>query len=440
MPKNRLKLDWKITDAQGRADFVQDYVKTLDFEPNEEELEVLGNYLLFGKDEDGKNGVQKGDYQIETRFKAWTPYEPLSLEELQESPGFNEGYLQPIAADTVVPKITRQVFDREEALAKTEGQLRDDFLALFSQIDETEYLIGIYELEIGKRNKPIRAELINRLGADACARLADKAKTLNRRAYLFKKHELVELRSQQYVLAESYMENSINSRDCRWYTSAPIQRFDSDIPVYPLGFKYAGRNLVFKDENELRAELYTEEQLKEVSNLVNKEKKYKGFYFDFENADHVYELLMNLEDIYYGLNDQDVESNEKQLVDTIDYYIGFSDLTDLQIDILRMKIEKKKNQEIVEFVNQKYDTNYTANYISTIFRQKIIRQIVDSVSYHRRIVENLFFPENFKKCNCCGRSYLVDGRNFVKKTRARDGFSNTCKRCNRDDRERRKKD
>lgn len=440
MPKNRLKLDWKITDAQGRADFVQEYVKTLDFEPNEEELEVLGNYLLFGKDEDGKNGVQKGDYQIETRFKAWTPYEPLSLEELQESPGFNEGYLQPIAADTIIPKITRQVFDREEALAKTEGQLREDFLSLFSQIDETEYLIGIYELGIGKRNKPIRAELINRLGAETCARLADKARTLNRRAYLFKKHELVDLRSQQYILAESYTDNSIVSRDYRWYTEAPVQRLDADIPVYPFGFFYEGNNLIFKSEEELCADAFSEKELWEISELVNRERKTGGFFLDFENADHIYGLLMNLEEIYYGLNDQDIDSNDQFLVKTLDYYIGFADLSELQIDILKMKVQKRKNQEIVEFVNQKYDTNYTANYISTIFRQKIIKQIVDAVSYHRRIVENLFFPENFKKCNCCGRSYLVDGRNFVKKTRARDGFSNTCKRCNRDDRERRKKD
>ena len=103
-----------------------------------------------------------------------------------------------------------------------------------------------------------------------------------------------------------------------------------------------------------------------------------------------------------------------------------------------MKIKKIKNPDIASYINNKYGKNYTANYISTIFRQKIIKQICENVEYHFNIVENLFYPENFKQCNTCGKTYLIDSKNFVKKAKSKDGFSNRCKKCDKNDRERRK--
>ena len=51
------------------------------------------------------------------------------------------------------------------------------------------------------------------------------------------------------------------------------------------------------------------------------------------------------------------------------------------------------------------------------------------------ILENIFCPEEFKKCICCGEVLLRDPKNFVRKSRAKDGFVNKCKRCDKRDRE-----
>lgn len=115
-----------------------------------------------------------------------------------------------------------------------------------------------------------------------------------------------------------------------------------------------------------------------------------------------------------------------------------ADLNEMQSEILKMKCDKVKNPDIASYINKKYKKNYTANYISTIFRQKIIKQINEAAEYHLRLVENLFYPENFKECNCCGKTYLIDPKNFVRKTRSKDGFANRCKKCDKNDRERRK--
>lgn len=53
-------------------------------------------------------------------------------------------------------------------------------------------------------------------------------------------------------------------------------------------------------------------------------------------------------------------------------------------------------------------------------------------------MENIFFPENFKTCKDCGRVFLRNELNFVRKSKSSDGFSPRCKECEKLLRERRK--
>ena len=62
-----------------------------------------------------------------------------------------------------------------------------------------------------------------------------------------------------------------------------------------------------------------------------------------------------------------------------------ADLNEMQSEILKMKCDKVKNPDIASYINKKYKKNYTANYISTIFRQKIIKQINEAAEYHLRL-------------------------------------------------------
>lgn len=52
---NRLKLDWTLSTSAERKKFVDEYISNITFEPSEDELETIANYILFGKDEDGLN-------------------------------------------------------------------------------------------------------------------------------------------------------------------------------------------------------------------------------------------------------------------------------------------------------------------------------------------------------------------------------------------------
>ena len=59
---NRLRLDFKLTTTDERQRFIRKYLQRPEFTsrpPTEEELETMGNYLLWGKDpETGLNAKQ----------------------------------------------------------------------------------------------------------------------------------------------------------------------------------------------------------------------------------------------------------------------------------------------------------------------------------------------------------------------------------------------
>ena len=50
----------------------------------------------------------------------------------------------------------------------------------------------------------------------------------------------------------------------------------------------------------------------------------------------------------------------------------------------------------------------------------------------------IYFKEEFKTCNTCGKTLLKTSENFVKKERSKDGFTNRCKKCDKVERQRKK--
>jgi hypothetical protein len=125
----------------------------------------------------------------------------------------------------------------------------------------------------------------------------------------------------------------------------------------------------------------------------------------------------------------DPSSNLASLLRTLQFYVEQAGLNDLQQEILQRKLNKEKNTDIARTVNSKYGKSYTPNYISTIFRQRIIPKINEAAKMHKEIIANIFFPENFKKCSTCGEIKLRCPENFTRKGRSADGYSARCKRC-----------
>lgn len=446
MATNRLNLDFSLSTTEERKNFIDNYIQRPEFTlkpPTNDELEMMGNYILWGKDKDGLSSTQRKEIQIETRNKTWTKDNVDSLEGLMENPAFNEGSV--IAPTLAVPKIPKQNFSRSEALRNAPEYERKQLTELFKRIDTTELLCNFYEFAKGKRKEPPRDELLERFSALEVDELKAKGESLTQYHYLKLRHLLVELRREQYTIKDSYTY-TIHKRPSttqRIDIAVTPGTFDTEISVFPMGIYSQEKTslLVFKPLEELIPKNYTEEQLNLISKYYwrkqNETRKDKN-YFDFTDIESVYNLILQYNDLAASADAENVENNIYQLLKTLDYYIIQTELTDVQKDILDMKIKRFKNQTIASTVNQKYGKTYTANYISTIFRQKIIKEINDTAAYHSLILSNLFFAEEFKTCTTCGRTYLRDARNFVRRSRTKDGFANRCKSCDKIERQKKK--
>jgi hypothetical protein len=71
---NRLKLDFSLQTNEERSQFLQEYLSQkmfIDYPPDEEELETMADYILWGKDpETGKNGKQMG-LELHSKHGTW---------------------------------------------------------------------------------------------------------------------------------------------------------------------------------------------------------------------------------------------------------------------------------------------------------------------------------------------------------------------------------
>jgi hypothetical protein len=124
----------------------------------------MGDYLLWGKDPvTGKNGKQMG-LDLKSKHGTWDDSPTESLDALMEQPMFNESALS--ALGTTQFRTKKEVFSREEALAEASPTVQQSFLTLFSEIDRLDFLISQYELNHGRRTKPIRAELVKRFSEE----------------------------------------------------------------------------------------------------------------------------------------------------------------------------------------------------------------------------------------------------------------------------------
>ena len=150
--------------------------------------------------------------------------------------------------------------------------------------------------------------------------------------------------------------------------------------------------------------------------------------FDFRKESNLAEFLELREDF-----------RDTPLQQIFTYYAREANLSESQNDLLARKLRGETNAHIAQALNETYGSHYTDNYISTIYRQKIIPQIATAARVHRELLENLFFPENWKVCSGCGRLLLRSNDFFVKKSRASDGLTGRCKRCDKEERARKSK-
>lgn len=412
--KNRLNLDFSLSTNKERAEFISKYIPTLQ-SPTESELSTMADYILWGVDPVTlKNPTQ--DKSIELNSK-WSPKEIDSLDELKESPTFNEAQIS-----TLPLKTKKEVFSREEARAHATPFILEKLEILWREIDSLELLLNFYELANGRRTE-IRPSLLSRFSPEEIAQIQSNA-ALTQYAYLKKRHLLVEKRREQYTFKDSY--SSLITRSTPLIYSEPEPLI---IAALPCGLK---------TQSQLAASIFPLNRLPTPSDftsippsLLNSflSQPSTSFIINFQNPDHLYSIFQDYIESYESLEAAPSDSYIPSILNTLHYYISIARLDPMHHDILRMKIQKITNYDIASYINKTYNKTYNSNYISTIFTKKILTSIADAALIHSQTIQNIYKPSSFKTCKGCGRTLLINNHNFIKKSNSKDGFSSKCKEC-----------
>lgn len=500
--KSTLSLDWTLETAVERTDFLENYLANRTIPLSESDLEMCGNYILWGRGSNGLNAEQEGYVQLERRNSTWASSanarQVSSIEELTENPTFDEAQFHSLADTTY--KTPKPNFSREECLRKAPPEFIPMLRDLFSRIDRVELSIGFYDRAHGKRKTDLPERLTRKFSPEELFDLEERALSWTNGQYLKKKHLLVELRREQYTIKDSF-SNSLMARPTNKFVEEVSPTFcgpeseEDGFLVLPLGLSGFARQAQGKSKSinwflefeELAGKkddpAYQTQARKLECRLVERgicqPKKASRAHADRavkkaqDPQGGVSNSMANLESpktpkstfaalpqksvIPFGfltidfrdpthicrlLDSQKLlitDPSLSQVRDTLDFYVRQANLTPVQQKVLELKLAGKQNMDIKEIVNKEFGRSYQTNYISTIYRQYVAPAIADAATRHLEIVRAIAEgPERFKHCSVCGRLLVESETYFIHKSRAKSGFSTRCKQCDHDYRQRRK--
>lgn len=396
---SKFQLDFSIYSSKDRMEAI----KNIDLSSlTKTELETVTNYVLYGKDEDDTSCVDRKEIQIKSKFNSYNKDKHISLDELMESPTFDENIF--LKNKTIYKKVKPSI-DRDKA-AQIPGMEE-----LWKEIEKMDRILKENTGELEKtKDTP----------------------TLDKKQIYYLKHQLIELRTQQYYLMDSYFPTIQLQRNKAEFHSNIIDS-QMNYPILPRGTMSSQDDQLFKFpklDDSPQIKIYTEEEVEEIKET------YKP-YFDFRDPLHIYQLIQHYEEIK-DCSQKNPDSPLNNLLWTLDFYIGKANLSEQQLLIIRDKKLRIPNKEIAQHLHDELGIYHQENYISTIWN-KCVNLITEAVELNYDEYLCRKYDKAWKKCTRCGEYLLRDSRNFVKKAKAADGLTSRCKKCDKEIRQLMKK-
>lgn len=405
---SKFQLDFNIYSSKDRLNSIKSInLSTL----TKTELETISNYILYGKDEDGTSIVDRKEIQIKSKFNSYNKERNnVSLDELIESPTFDENIL---LKQKNIYKKAKPSIDKEKA------KLIPGMAALWDEIDRLDRILRENKGDIEKQ---------------------PTTPTLTQKQLYYLNHQLIELRTQQYYLWDSYYPATQLQRNKAEFHGNIVDE-QLNYPIFPRGLMSSQNDIEFKFPKQAQTSAqasansptYTHSytapppaQQLDVDELVKQNKPF----IDFRNPDHIYELIQHYKEIEDGIR-HIPDSPLHNLLWTLDFYIEKANFNEQQMLILEDKKYKMPNKAIADHLMRELGIYHQENYVSTIWN-KLVGLIAEAVelNYDEFLCRN--YEKAWKKCTRCGKFLLRDSRNFVKKSKALDGLTSRCKECDRE--------
>lgn len=412
--KKPYSLNFEIEKDTERLAHIEHVLDTVERKPTQADLELMASYILYGRDDNGQNAVQRKEIlDLDKRYKTFRTRDERneSLDELMESPLVDQTTFHDIGTKTHylrrLTKIERPRYAPDGTLLEKGDSDIPGMVELWKSIDRLERIVAISEGKITPRE--------------------DETDILAQNSYnLYQlKHMLVDLRRQQYYLKDAYKpalrflntrsggQHSIDfTSDAAYWLSPEEWQQKADSYLLPMDRD--------PDHHEHRT---LPDGTTEIKWTIRHQE------FDWENIEHIKALIE-----YYGAiyqqNYDDTMSWGRTLIYDFDRYADAANLTEEQEYILMRRIDHASYPIIQQEVLEKFGIKYSDNHICTIAMHQIPKAMALAARKRRLIVET---PDSEKKkCTRCGRLLPRDTAFFTLHGERKDGLASRCKECDRE--------
>lgn len=410
MAKKQYSLNYNIERDTDRLAAVQDILLNLEKEPNSTDLETMASYILYGKDESGKNAVQRKETtDSDKRFKSFkrAADKVQSLDEIMENPlADQQSFKSALEKDIYTkkkPTIAKPKYDKAGNLIDAGDSDIPGMIELWECIDRVAHTVAVADGKVA-------------------AEPGDEFITDPYKLYKLR-HQLIDMRRHQYYLKDAYK---------------PTLHFINIKPPAPQLYNWTSDASYWMTYEQWRKKVDSallssiskniEDYETRVDDSGNIEVKWvvRKQTFDWENPLHIKMLIDNYSAIYMQVWDQP-DSWARTLIFDFDRYFDMCGFSEVREYILTRRIDRATYSTIMEEILLKFGIKYNENHICTVLTTEIPTRMAREARRHRLLLET---PESERKrCWTCKKLLPRDTLFFGLNSSRSDGFSSNCKEC-----------
>lgn len=416
--QKKYSLDFSIERDQDRLHAVEEILDKLDSDPSPTELEQMASYILYGKDENGQNAIQRNEtIDKDKRYKSYKKKDDKvkSLDEIMEAPGFDEQQLRSAykrdAYTQPKPKINLPRYDKKTGEMIDPGD--SDVPGMLEQWDAIKRWQRMLDVAQGKV-PPIESDTI----------VSDPY-----RIYQLK-HNLIDIRKHQYYLKDSAKP------------TIHFQNLDHPKTQY---YDWCGDSFYWCSREEWQRKVDNAYTYRVSKNIEDYETRGEGdqlevkwvvceHTFDWENYLHVRALMNHYYTLYEAMHDK-LDTYARTLLWDFDRYVSLCGFTDLRLFLIDLRKQGLSYEDILSELEYQYHMVYSPNYLVSIVSNEIPKRIA-YVAKRIRLEQDTPLSKR-KRCIHCARFLPMDPLFFSRNNAHKDGLSNTCKECDKASRVRR---
>lgn len=383
-------LDFTLSSQEDRAA----HVRSLSSLPCD--AETAASYILWGTEEDLSLAERSRLYGLRTS----TARNPtiVSLDDLLAD-GLQPAFRPLSRAKTVV---RRQRIDRATVRREADPIVLSNFESLWRSIDTLLVRIAVCE------GVPIPQTELSPAEVEALA--AEPISWTPYQLSLARKR-LISMRTQQYALRSSFIDHHQ-----RHFPEGPIPENDNwDLPLNTSPFPVAETPPSLWRFPLQPAPKAEHAALRALARHLHKADTSSAL--SFTNVDHLAHLFS-----YVAAGNPLPEPIQAAL----HFYFELAHLSPLLLDVCAHRAAGLSNPEVAALINAKFQTTYSPNYVSILFKTQALTKVAAAAAVHPQIFECLDDPSSWRACTKCGAALPLIPYFW---TRRKDGFVHTCKHC-----------